>query len=61
MFFLLIQIMLVSLHKIGKDMDKVTQHQKTYSARIERLRGSVKGFSPAQLATDERLAYLLSK
>ncbi len=53
--------MLVSLHKIGKDMDKVTQHQKAYSARIERLRGSVKGFSPAQLATDERLAYLLSK
>ena len=50
----------ISLYKEVKEEDTTTPSTKTYSPRIQRLRGIAKGITQQQI-DDDRLSYLLNK
>jgi hypothetical protein len=49
----------ISLYKEVKEEDTTTPSTKTYSPRIQRLRGIAKGITQQQI-DDDRLSYLLN-
>ena len=51
----------ISLYKEVKEEDTTTLSTKTYSPRIQRLRGIAKGITQQQIEDDDRLSYLLNK
>ena len=51
----------ISLYKEVKEEDTITTPlTKSYSPRIQRLRGIAKGITQQQIEEDDRLSYLLS-
>lgn len=52
----------ISLYKEVKEEDTITTPlTKSYSPRIQRLRGIAKGITQQQIEEDDRLSYLLNK
>lgn len=52
----------ISLYKEVKKEDTITTPlTKSYSPRIQRLRGIAKGITQQQIEEDDRLSYLLNK
>ena len=52
----------ISLYKEVKEEDTITTPlTKSYSPRIQRLRGIAKGITQQQIEDDDRLSYLLNK